>query len=83
MELGDLESAIGDLIIDFLHLAVLKSMNVKTIYEHARDMLEQEIAEEGSCECAERSWYGAYHDSQCPLGIAADAHQNTTGGSNV
>jgi hypothetical protein len=83
MEPGDLESAIGDLIIDLLHLAVLKSMDVRTIYEHARDMFEQEIAEVGSCDCKERSWYGTYHDSQCPLRIAADAHQNATGGSNV
>lgn len=33
-------------------------------------MFEQEFAEEERCDCADRSWYGPTHDTQCPAHIA-------------
>ena len=37
---GDLESAIGDLICDLLHLAARKDTEALAIHEHARGMFE-------------------------------------------
>jgi len=71
MHPGDMESAIGDLICDLLHLAARKDMDASAIHEHARRMFEQEVAEEVGCDCADRSGYGPDHDTQCPAGIAA------------
>jgi hypothetical protein len=70
MEPGDLESAIGDLICDALHFAARKDMETIVIHEHARSLFEQELTEEERCDCADRSWYGPYHETQCPAHIA-------------
>jgi hypothetical protein len=78
----DFESAIGDLICDLLHLAARKGMDSAAIHQHARGMFEQELAEDEGCDCADRSWYGPYHDTQCPAGIKADATRSQTEGSN-
>jgi hypothetical protein len=85
MEPGDLETAIQDLISDLIHLASQKGMDVKPLHRRALVMFEAEFCDEDEtvCTCRERSWYGAYHDTQCPLRIAADAHRNATGGTNV
>lgn len=67
MPRGDLEDAISDLICDLLHFAHLHPrMNPAGIHTKALRNFEQEIADERFCDCADRSWYGAYHDTQCP-----------------
>jgi hypothetical protein len=76
MDSGDLETAIADLICDLLHFARFHPrMDATAIHSYALEMFEQEIAEEASCDCSERSWYGPYHDTQCPIGIAAATRQ--------
>jgi hypothetical protein len=66
MNLGDLEDAVADLICDLLHFAKFHPrMDAEAIHGRAFRHFEQEIAEE-LCDCAERSWYGSYHDTQCP-----------------
>ncbi len=76
MDSGDLETAISDLICDLLHFARSHPrMDAAEIHAHALRMFEQEIAEEANCDCSDRSWYGPYHDTQCPAGIAAAARQ--------
>jgi hypothetical protein len=85
MHASDLETAIQDLISDLLHLAVQKGMDAKQLHRSALVMFEEEFGENGDmvCTCRARSWYGGYHDTQCPLRIAADAHAEATGGGNV
>jgi len=69
MPLGDLEDAISDLICDLLHLANFHPpMNAARLHAQALGNFEQEIADERVCDCADRSWYGPYHDTQCPAG---------------
>jgi hypothetical protein len=68
-----LQGAIGDLICDLLHFAARKDMETLIIHEHARNLFEQEVAEEERCDCTDRSWYGVFHDTQCPLSIKAEA----------
>jgi hypothetical protein len=82
---GDCESAIQDLISDLLHLAVQKGMDVKQLHRSALVMFEAEFGENSGtvCACRSRGWCGGYHDTQCPLRIAADAHAEATGGGNV
>ena len=66
MDRGDLEDAIADLICDLLHFARLHPrMDASELHAKALRAFEQEIAEE-MCNCADRSWYGPYHDTQCP-----------------
>ena len=85
MHPGDLESAIQDLLTDLIHFANQKGMDGARIHALALGMFEAEFRDEDDtvCTCHERSWYGAYHDTQCPLRIAADAHFKATGGSHV
>jgi hypothetical protein len=85
MDPGDLETAIQDLISDLIHFASQKGMDVKPLHARALVMFEAEFPDndESVCTCRQRSWYGAYHDTQCPLRIAADAHRNATGVGNV
>jgi len=45
-------------------------------------MFDQKLAEDELCDCAERSWYGRYHDTQCPVSIAADAVSAHAEGGN-
>jgi hypothetical protein len=74
MDSGDLETAISDLICDLLHFARFHpTMDAAEIHARALRTFEQEIAEEANCDCPDRSWYGPYHDTQCPAGIAAEA----------
>jgi hypothetical protein len=54
MHPGDMESAIGDLICDLLHLAARKGMDAPAIHQHARGMFEQELAEDEGCQNASR-----------------------------
>jgi hypothetical protein len=76
MDSADLETAIADLICDLLHFARFHPrMDAAEIHAHALGMFEQEIAEEANCDCGDRSWYGPYHDTQCPAGIAAEARK--------
>jgi hypothetical protein len=71
MHSGDLETAISDLICDLLHLARYHPrMDATAIHSHAREVFEQELAEEEPCDCGDRSWYGPYHDTQCPVSVA-------------
>jgi hypothetical protein len=81
MHRGDLETAIADLICDLLHFASRQGMAAAAIHEHARGMFEQELAEDEGCNCRDRSWYGPYHDTQCPARINADAGSAQKGGS--
>jgi len=70
----DLESAIGDLICDLLHLARYHPrMDETAIHAHALAMFEQEVAGEMDCDCGDRSWYGKHHNSQCPVSLAGNA----------
>lgn len=72
MDSGDLETAISDLICDLLHFARFHPrMDAAEIHAHALSMFVEEIAGESNCDCPDRSWYGPYHDTQCPAGIAA------------
>jgi hypothetical protein len=67
MDRGDLETAIADLICDLLHFARLHlRMDAAEIHAHALRLFEQENAHEEDCDCTDRSWYGPYHDTQCP-----------------
>jgi hypothetical protein len=76
MDSGDLETAIADLICDLLHFARFHPrLDAAGIHAHALRMFEQEIAEEANCDCSDRSWYGPYHDTQCPAGVAAATRQ--------
>jgi hypothetical protein len=76
MHPDDLETAIGDLICDLLHFARYQPrMDAGAIHAHARGMFEQELAEDEDCDCADRSWYGPHHDTQCPVRIRADSRQ--------
>jgi hypothetical protein len=73
MHAGDLEDALADLICDLLHFARLHPrMEAPEIHAHALRLFEQEIAAEEVCDCADRSWYGPYHDTQCPAGKSAN-----------
>lgn len=85
MDAGDLESAIQDLITDLIHFANQKGIDVARLHALALGMFEAEVHEDqvAGCTCRQRSWYGAYHDTQCPLRIAADAHSEATGGAHV
>jgi hypothetical protein len=67
---GDLEDAITDLICDLLHLAHFHPrMAATTVHTRALDHFQQEVSRDEACDCADRSWYGPYHDVQCPVGI--------------
>jgi hypothetical protein len=55
MNLEDLETAICDLICDLLHFARYHPrMDAAAIHSHARDLFEQESAEDESSNCADR-----------------------------
>ena len=61
MHPDDLETAIGDLISDLLHLARYHPrMDAAAIHSHAIVTFEAEIAEEERCDCVDRSWHGPY-----------------------
>jgi len=68
MDRSDLEDAIADLICDLLHFVQLHPrMDAAEIHARALKLFNQETADEEFCDCADRSWYGAYHDTQCPV----------------
>jgi len=55
------------MICDLLHFARLHPrMDAREIHAHALRLFEHEIADRETCDCAERSWSGAYHHSHCP-----------------
>jgi hypothetical protein len=83
MHRDDLETAIGDLICNLLHLAAGRSMDAGAIHEQARGMFEQEVAEDERCDCPESRLVGPYHDTQRPVRIkaAASSIQNQKGNS--
>lgn len=71
MHPDDLRTAIGDLISDLLHFANYHPrMDAAAIHSHAIGTFEAELAEDELCDCSERSWYGPYHDAQCPVSVA-------------
>jgi hypothetical protein len=69
---GDLQDAITDLICDLMHLAHFHPRLASTII-HARALehFQWEVSREELCDCADRSWYGDYHDTQCPVTMRA------------
>lgn len=68
MDPDDYQDAIGDLICDLLHLAHLHPrMDASALHARALSHFAEEIAQEEGCDCAQRSWYGPYHDTQCPV----------------
>jgi hypothetical protein len=74
MHPGDLEGAIADLICDLLHLVRYHPrMDALALLARAMTLYRQETAEEAICNCAERGWYGEYHDTQCPLSAQPSA----------
>jgi len=83
MHASDVESAIGDLICDLLHLAAREGIVVGVIHAHALEMFETELAEEERCNCANRSWYGPHHDTQCPVRLKVDAPSAQAGTSDA
>lgn len=82
MHPGDLESAVGDLIADLLHLAACKDMDVRAIHGHALDMFEQEWSEEQACTCQQGNVESTDHEANCQH-LSGDAYANATGGDNV
>ena len=78
MDPEDLETAISDLICNLMHFARLHAgMDAAKIHAHALRIFEHEVAEEAHCDCADRSWYGPYHDTLCPAGIEAAARKTS------
>lgn len=81
MDPEDLETAISDLICNLMHFARLHAgMDAAKIHAHALRIFEHEVAEEAHCDCADRSWYGPYHDTLCPAGIEAAARKHLPAG---
>jgi len=62
---GDLEDAITDLICDLVHFH--PRIAAATVHARALDHFQHEVTGEEACDCAARSWYGPYHDTQCPV----------------
>jgi hypothetical protein len=72
MQSGDLEDAVVDLACDLMHLAEYHPrMDARALHAGAMRHFEDETAEHDACDCHERSWYGPYHDNQCPVSAQA------------